>query len=170
MASSHEILELHIIRHGKSSWDYERIGDIDRPLTERGIDNAYLMAQRFYSSYSMPDLMLTSPAIRAMHTAIIFARVLRVPFDRLSVHDTIFASGEKKVFDLISKTPPQVKRLMLFGHNPALTNLANMFLQKKIVNIPTVGIVTLQFNAPDWSEITPMNLTREYFDYPKRII
>jgi len=162
------LLELHIVRHGKSSWDYPHIADIDRPLTERGIENAHQMAQRFLANYHTPDLIITSSAARAVHTCLIFARILHVPFEQITINDLIYNGTDDEILGMIHSTPPGVKRLMIFGHNPAFTDLANRFLQHKIDNLPTAGIVSLHFNAPDWLEINRGNMVSEFFDFPKR--
>lgn len=169
MAVENQLLELHLVRHGKSSWDYQNISDIDRPLTQRGIENALQMAERFLASYSAPEMLITSPAARAVHTCLIFARTLRVPFEQIAINEIIYSHGDEEIIDLIRSTAPRIKRLMIFGHNPAFTDLANQFLHQKIDNIPTAGIVSLHFNAADWSEIGTSSLVTEFFDYPKRI-
>ena len=78
---------LHIIRHGKSSWDFEGISDIDRPLSPRGINNAYLMAKKLSERKVVPDLFMTSPANRALYTAIIFSRVMKFPYEKIVIED-----------------------------------------------------------------------------------
>ena len=70
---------LFIVRHGKSSWDYETVKDIDRPLGERGIHDAEKVAGRLRKSGRKPELMISSPATRALHTATIFQRILEIP-------------------------------------------------------------------------------------------
>ncbi|MFN8207548.1 MAG: histidine phosphatase family protein, partial [Bacteroidales bacterium] len=110
-----DLLELHLVRHGKSSWEYSQTADIDRPLTERGIENATAMAKRFFAGYPIPDLIYTSPAIRAMHTAIIFARNLHLPFSSVRISEIIYTSDEEGLLDMIRDLPPIHKRLMIFG-------------------------------------------------------
>jgi phosphohistidine phosphatase len=164
-----DLLELHLVRHGKSSWEYSQTADIDRPLTERGIENATAMAKRFFAGYPIPDVIYTSPAIRALHTAVIFARNLHLPFSCIRISENIYTSDEEGLLDLIRDLPPLYKRLMFFGHNPTFTDLANHFLRQKIDNLPTAGMVSMAFNAPDWNAVSPGTLVSEYFDYPKKI-
>jgi phosphohistidine phosphatase len=164
-----DLLELHLVRHGKSSWEYSQTADIDRPLTERGIENATAMAKRFFAGYTIPDVIITSPAIRALHTAVIFARTLHLPFSSIQISENIYTSDEEGLLEMIRNLPPLYTRLMFFGHNPTFTDLANHFLRQKIDNLPTAGMVSMAFNAPDWNAITPGTLVSEYFDYPKKI-
>ena len=67
---------LHVVRHAKSSWDYDGIADIDRTLKSKGIRSAYEISRKMKLSQQLPQLIISSPAIRALHTAVIFARVL----------------------------------------------------------------------------------------------
>ena len=72
------IKKLYIVRHGKSTWDYESTSDIDRPLKERGIKDAYSMSERLLDKIQIPELIISSNAIRALHTATIFARTFKL--------------------------------------------------------------------------------------------
>ncbi|HRW63075.1 MAG TPA: histidine phosphatase family protein [Bacteroidales bacterium] len=161
------IKNLYIVRHGKASWDYGNISDIDRPLKERGINDSYTMAIRLRARNQIPDLLLSSPAIRALHTATIFAREFDLDERKLEIRNDLYMSGKTNIIDIIRKTNDNVSSLMIFGHNPGFTDLANYFLINKIDNLPTTGIVTLKFELNSWEEIHPKKCTESDFDYPK---
>ena len=63
---------LYIVRHAKSSWKYEGVDDIDRPLKERGIKDAHFLSKHLSKKIKRPDVFLSSSANRALHTAVIF--------------------------------------------------------------------------------------------------
>lgn len=159
---------LHIVRHAKSSWDYDNISDIDRPLKLKGIKNAYEMARRIKIRNTLPELMITSPANRAIHTAIIFARVFEFPLSKVIVEENLYATEEDSIIDIIKKTDNSVPSLMIFGHNPELTNFANIFVKNTIDNISTAGIVSLVFDIDNWKDISKKKLISELFDFPKK--
>ena len=159
---------LHIARHAKSSWDYEDISDIDRPLNPRGINNAYLMARRFTERNKLPDLIITSPANRALHTAVIYTRVLKLSWDKIVLNDNIYMGNAEEIIQLIESTDNKHNNIMVFGHNPTFTALANHFLKDQIDNIPTAGIVSLNFKENTWENIGNASPQKAYFDYPKR--
>ena len=142
---------LHIVRHGKSSWDYAGISDIDRPLILKGITNNYHMAERTFQKYGKVDLIYSSPANRAIHTAIIFAKLIRLNSSYIRIKDELYESSFGSIFNIIENTPSDINCLMIFGHNPEFTNLVNLFLPDNIDNLPTSGVVTLQFDLTDWS-------------------
>lgn len=159
--------QLHITRHGKSSWDYPDIADIDRPLNPRGIRNSYTMAGRLQKLGVRPDLMVSSPATRALSTAVIFMRVLKLPPGILKIDEAIYHGDLEDLTGIITSTPAGHSCLMLFGHNPAFTVLANRFLVESIDNIPTAGIVSLTFETEDWKTVEQTPPEKEAFDYPK---
>jgi phosphohistidine phosphatase len=158
---------LSIVRHAKSSWKYDNVLDIDRPLKNRGIRNAYEMADD-YKHGAKPDLIITSPANRAIHTAIIFARIINYPLGNIIINESIYAGYLEVLLNLIGKSDNTVNTLMLVGHNPTFNELANYFLKKPIDNIPTAGIVTLTFETGDWKKISKDNLKKNSFIYPDK--
>jgi phosphohistidine phosphatase SixA len=85
--------ELFIVRHAKSSWDLENISDIDRPLSLRGIRNAYEMARHLKIERNIPELFISSPANRALHTATIFLNVFELLFDKLKIDNRLYGLG-----------------------------------------------------------------------------
>ena len=159
---------LHIVRHGKSSWDFENLSDIDRPLSPRGIDNAYLMARKLSERKVVPDLFLTSPANRALYTAIIFARILKFPYDKIHISDAIYSGSTDELVKLIRSRDNSVSQLLIFGHNPAFTSLANHLMNKNLDNIPTAGIVSLTYEIESWDQVGKTDPGKDFFDYPKR--
>jgi phosphohistidine phosphatase len=160
--------ELFIVRHAKSSWDLDNISDIDRPLSLRGIHNAYEMARRLKIERNIPELFITSPANRALHTAAIFINVFELPYDKLKIDTRIYGHGIQEILAIIKEQPPEVKKLIIFGHNPDFTELARIFTKKPIFEIPTCGVVLFTFNCSNWPEIGKETLVSEFIDSPKK--
>jgi phosphohistidine phosphatase len=158
---------LHIVRHGKSSWDLPGVSDFDRPLLEKGISNSYTLAQRLCDKYGKTDLIITSPANRALHTAIILARVSKIDLKNIQINENLYDCETSTVIDIIEETNSDIKNLIIVGHNPSFTNLANLYLPDYIDNIPTSGIVTLRFNTKKWSIIDIAPVFSE-IDFPKK--
>ncbi|MFC2137121.1 histidine phosphatase family protein [Bacteroidota bacterium] len=161
--------KLLIVRHGKSDWSQEELEDIDRPLKLRGINNAYNMANRLANQNIIPEYIISSPANRALHTAIIFMRVLNISLDKITINKNLYFSSIDEILKEIHSIENEVSSIMLFGHNPTFTNFANKFIKNQIDNIPTSGVVILDFNVKKWDSINRNNLSDEYFDYPKNI-
>jgi phosphohistidine phosphatase len=162
------IKTLYIARHGKSSWDFENIADIDRPLSIRGVNNAYTMAERLRVKGMIPELLLSSPASRALHTAIIYIRTLDLPWESLKINERIYYDSANEIVETIEQTDDHYSSMMVIGHNPAFTELANSLLQQPVDNIPTAGIVTIVFPTGQWKSIRKVKSEKEDFDYPKK--
>ncbi len=158
---------LHIVRHAKASWDYEGTADIDRTLKSKGIRNAYAISRKLKLTNLMPDKIFTSPANRALHTAVIFARVLEYPLSEVSISNLLYESSVDKIVDMIRNTDDKYKSVMIFGHNPDFTDVANAFLKNQ-VDIPTSGVVTLVFNATSWNDINKNNLDKNIINFPDK--
>jgi len=159
---------LYIVRHGKSDRDFNDVPDYDRPLKERGIVDSYKMASVLLQKKITPQLFITSPAIRAMHTAMIFARILKFPLKNIIVNYDLYMSSENKYLEIIKDTDNSIDSLMIFGHNPSFTDLANYFLHDKIEEIPTSGVVGIKFENDSWKNSAKFKPIEYFFDYPKK--
>lgn len=158
---------LSIVRHAKSSWDYDDISDMDRHLKIRGVRDAYDMARREKIERRFPELLISSPAIRALHTATIFMKVYALKFSRLKVDSRLYGSGYSVIKKVIGDQDENIKRLMIFGHNPDVSEIATILSGKSFVDLPTCGLFRIAFDAPDWKSISAQNVLDTYFDYPK---
>ena len=159
---------LYIVRHGKSNQDFTNVPDYERPLKERGVNDSYKMASIMLQKKGIPQLIISSPAIRALHTAMIFARILKYPLNKVNVNNTLYMSSATDYLEIIKETDDSIDSLMLFGHNPSFTDLANHFLHDKIYDIPTSGIVGLKFETDLWKNISTLKPLEYFFDYPKK--
>jgi phosphohistidine phosphatase len=159
--------ELYIVRHGKAISDYYKISDIDRPLKEKGITDSLNMANRLLAKDIIPEKIISSSAIRAFHSASIFCRVFDISVEKIQLEEQFYLSGTSPLLEIISNTESNIKSLMIFGHNPTFTDLANFFLNNKIDNMPTSGIVGIRFKTDLWSGISKENAHLLFFDYPK---
>jgi phosphohistidine phosphatase len=161
--------KLYIVRHAKSSWDYEDISDIDRPLSLRGINDAGLMADRLKSRRNIPSLIMTSPACRALHTATIFARTFNLPWEQLRIVEKMYPGSVDDMLKILEKVENSYPSVMIFGHNPAFTEFANYFLSQPVDNVPTAGVVALNFPGDNWKDLKHLQPVIEDFDFPKKV-
>ncbi len=159
---------LYIIRHGKSSWDNEGLDDIDRPLTQRGIRNAGEIAERFLRKSLNPQLILSSPANRALNTALIMSKIWDVSPENLQIHDPLYLADVSEIEQVVSSAPAEITDLAIFGHNPSFTMYANLFLASPLDNLPTAGAVVVTLESEEWDGIERRHVKGTYVDYPKR--
>ncbi|MCD6201929.1 MAG: histidine phosphatase family protein [Bacteroidales bacterium] len=162
--------ELFLVRHAKSDWNNMDLTDIDRPLKNRGIRDALLMGEYILKEYPIPDKILTSPACRAFHTAILFSRAMKSSGRKIRVEDDMYLASYGKMESLVRNTEDEVGCLMLVGHNPGITDLANFFIEEFIHNIPTSGFVFFRFDTSAWKKIATSNLISHQIHYPKEVL
>jgi phosphohistidine phosphatase len=158
---------LFLIRHAKSSWGDTALPDEDRPLNDRGRRDAPKMGERLAKRDVKPDLILSSPAMRALKTAEIIAKKLDYRRKDIVVDDRLYAVGADDLLDVIHKLGDKLDRVMLFGHNPELTELAHR-LSSKITHMPTCAVAEFTFDAKSWSKIGKVKPAKVALDYPKR--
>ena len=159
---------LYIIRHGKSSWDYYGLEDIDRPLANRGIRNAAEMAERLDAAGLVPGLIFSSPASRALNTALIMSKSWGLGPEQLQIHELLYDAYLKEIRQVVERAPAENTDLAIFGHNPSFTAYANSFLELPLDNLPTAGVVIVTLESESWEGIGRKHVKETYVDYPKR--
>jgi phosphohistidine phosphatase len=159
---------LYLCRHAKSSWADAGMDDFDRPLNERGQRNAPFMAKMFKERGEPVDLIVSSPANRAITTARSFATTLGLSGDRFWEERAIYLAERGTLAHLVNGLPGHADRVMLFGHNPGFTDVVNHLSDAGIANLPTCGIVRIDFAVNEWQHIIKGSGTLVWFDHPKR--
>jgi len=142
---------LHIVRHGKALQEFVQIQDDDRPLIVKGIHNNIVVAKKFVAKHPVPDLIISSYAARALQTAHIFARVMHYPHEKIKANEELYLHGDKEIYNILENLPDEIESVMIVGHNPDLTDVANRF-SARIGEISTSGVVTVRFETSRWSD------------------
>jgi len=145
--------ELVILRHAKSNRTY-RVDDIHRPLLEQGIARIEEVAHQKSSFFQDADIILSSPANRALHTAIIMMHELRIPFENLRVDRYLYTFSGASVVDYIYGLDDRWSKVVLVGHNPAFTEVINHFSSPGINHLRTAGLAKITFEEELWHELS----------------
>jgi phosphohistidine phosphatase len=157
--------KLYIIRHAKSSWSDLELNDFERALSKRGKANAPMMGERLKKKGVMPDIIISSPAKRAKSTAEMIAK--EVGYEKKVLFDeNIYESSVDELRKILTCINDENSTAFLFGHNPELNMLVDYYV-KFYENIPTCGVVEIEFACESWAEIEPKNAKLISFDYPK---
>ena len=160
--------ELFVIRHAKSSWSNPSLTDFDRPLNDRGLHDAPMMAKVLKEEGIVPDQIVSSSANRAKSTAQYIANGLGIDESSLVFKREIYEASYSTLLDLINNFDDRYKRIFIFGHNPTFTYLAERLGGEYIGNLPTCGIVGLRFELDSWKMVSAGSGSQFYYDYPKR--
>lgn len=160
---------LYLCRHAKSSWAVPGQADHERPLNERGLRDAPDMACRFKERAEPLDLIVTSDANRALTTARAFATELGISGDRFLVEPHLYHSNPPTIARIACALPDGAASAMLFGHNPGFSEAVDYFAGDGPGDMPTCGLVRIDFDADHWREVSRGTGTLVWFDYPKRV-
>lgn len=160
--------KLVIIRHAKSSWKFPELKDMERPLNKRGIKDAPLMAKVLKKIAPGPDLIISSPAVRAMEIAKVIASKLDYSKKKILNEPVLYFHSENEIIDLVKALDNKYKLIFLVGHNPVFTELVNVLSNSSIDNLPTSGAFGIQFDCENWSEVARGKGKEIFFEFPKK--
>lgn len=156
---------LVLVRHAKSSWNHLDLDDFDRPLNDRGKHDAPEMAKRLKKTPFRPELLVSSPAKRALSTARKFARVFDLEKDEIIRIPELYHASSEKILKRIHSLPEEIQKVALFGHNPGLSDFVSQYSSFQIANMPTASIVVLEISH--WSDFGKKPAAVKWYDYPK---
>ncbi len=159
---------LFVVRHAKSSWDFPELDDHDRPLNKRGLKNAPEMGRRLARKNLKADLIVTSTATRAAHTAKIVADELSYSKSKISEDPQLYHASIPDIMACIQSTRNEVMTLIIFGHNPGFTDFVNYLTDSEIYNIPTCGVAEINFDVAVWGQVGKGLGRLISMDYPKK--
>ena len=158
---------LYLMRHAKSSCSFDTLKDQERPLNDRGRDDAPLMGQALAEREVELDLIVSSPAVRALSTAALVAKTLNHSPEQLRVIEAIYEADVHELLAVVHGLPDEAADVLLVGHNNTLTDFANVLSPSEIPSMPTASIVCLKFKTEHWAEVARENAEYYFFDKPK---
>jgi phosphohistidine phosphatase len=158
---------LTLVRHAKSSRDYPDLSDFERPLNPRGRKDAPAIATRLRKAGIKPQLMVSSPATRAIATARLFAEELNMHLDEIVLNPHIYEASAWTLMHIVRSFPSETVDIMMFGHNPGLSNFAHELAKCEFDELPTCGVVRIELPTKGWSLIQPGSGKVIAYEVPK---
>lgn len=158
---------LYLIRHAKSSWSFD-LDDHDRPLGQRGRKSVFKMGKYAKSHIIAPSLIISSTASRAFYTALHLADFWDYPEDKIMLSNRLYHCSTQDIEGILGGFDNE-DSIAIVGHNPTFTQFNNHFSDKQIDNIPTCGIVGLQFDINSWKEVMIGEAKQLFYYTPKGI-
>ena len=126
---------LFIVRHAKSSWKYEGIKDIDRPLKKRGINDAYLISKELQKKIETPSVFVSSCANRALHTAMIFSYAFNYPLANLKISKSLYSFSDGYLIKTVKALDNGFDSAIIFSHDHGISDFVNKFGNKQIHHV-----------------------------------
>ena len=148
---------LYIVRHAKSSWKYESVKDIDRPLKERGINDAHLLSKYLAGEIQRPDVFLSSSANRALHTAVIFCENFGYPLSNLKIKRQLYSFSDGYLVKTVKALDDSFSSAIVFSHDHGINSFVNKFGNKPIAHVTTCGVIGIEFDTKHWKDIKKGN-------------
>ncbi|MEO8117630.1 MAG: histidine phosphatase family protein [Bacteroidota bacterium] len=158
---------LFLVRHAKSSHAINGQRDIERSLSERGMEDANKMAKRLFSKNFSFDALISSPAIRAFTTCNIFAKVFNLQPANIIIENKLYEAGSETFYEVVKNTDDHFSGIALFSHNPGISYFAQSLTDKKIDGMPTCGVFGVEADIDSWKDFEQADKTFCYFDFPK---
>lgn len=162
---------VYIVRHGKSSWENPDLPDHFRKLLPVGEERTKKIAKHLRTKFVNPELIISSSATRALDTTKIIAKELHYPLDQININSTFYKADRDEILEMLNNLPDEVNSAMIVGHNPALTDLVNSFLEpeNQIGNLPTSAVAAFKFRTEHWEEIDTAKRHLELLATPKEL-
>ena len=157
---------LYFVRHAKSSWKYD-LSDHQRPLKRRGVEDANHIGKYLKARAVTIDHIASSDARRASATAVTIAGYLSYKESDIEFRNDLYDFSGDQVDRFIRNLDDLHHKVMLFGHNPAFTLLANEKGTIYLENLPTAGVVAIQFDTNSWQNCNKG--TTLFTIFPKQI-
>lgn len=161
---------LILVRHAKSSWGEAGIDDFDRPLNQRGKNDAPLMAKRLKDKKIDVDVFISSTAKRALRTAKYFAEEFDLDKKEIEQLSKLYGASVTAFLEVVNGINDKHKVAILFSHNPGITEFANTLTNIHIDNMPTCSIFAVQADTDKWVDFVRSEKKFLFFDYPKNLL
>ena len=160
---------LYIVRHAKAVLKSSDKNDVKRPLMLKGEINTKFVTNYLLAHNIKVDLIISSHAVRSLQTAKLYAAAFRYPEESIRVDTQLYYSGIEAIFNQFYDIPDHVKSVLIVGHNPYITKFANYFIEDKIENLPTSGLIAIDFLINKWQKITKAERKENLRLFPKII-
>ncbi len=160
---------LYLVRHAEAIPDDIGVNDFKRLLSKAGRDDAQAMGKRLCEKAISPDLLVSSPADRDIETAHIFAQKLGYPRHKILLKEGIYDAADERLGEVIRGLDDFHNTVMLFGHEPALSQFANFLMQNSETELPAAGVVGISLDIPCWRDIAKGTGMLILFDFPVHV-
>ena len=159
---------LYLVRHAKASDSVSP--DLIRPLVANGMIDAARMGRHLGSKMQGIDLILTSHSERTQMTAQVFCEQLGIDNKIVKVEEDLYESSPKHYLIALSKVSDNMDSVMIVGHNPSISYLAEYLTGEEIGSMPTCAVIGMTFDNFTWAEVTKKTGKMIFYDSPDGIL
>jgi phosphohistidine phosphatase len=145
---------LYLLRHAQSAEKHPGQHDKERELTPQGVRDALTIGAHLYGQKIFSDLILSSTANRAKHTAELLADASKMEPEKIQLEEELYTASVRTFLELINQLEDTFNAVMCVGHNPVISYLAEYLTKAEIGDMPPAGLVMIQFQTHHWKEVT----------------
>lgn len=156
-----------LVRHAKSSWAHPQMRDFDRPLNDRGLNDAPMMGKLMHDLGLIPDLILSSTAERAHTTAYLFAQQLQIDPETIALRDELYHAPPATFYEVLQQLNDQFNTVYVFAHNNGISEFAALQEVALIDEMPTCAVFAFQVMTDRWIDFKNAPKKFLLFDRPK---
>jgi phosphohistidine phosphatase len=160
------VKRLTVVRHAKANWGGANTSDFDRALSKIGEMGATLMGKRLAAHLAQPDLVLSSPAKRAADTALKVAEEMGLNFKSVMLEPKLYGAEAGDILDIVQQIDSQHEQVIIFGHNPGVSDLGRYLTNKTTETLPPGGAYCIDFDIASWAELAPGSGKLVFVDHP----
>ena len=158
---------LTLVRHGNAEWKDSSRDDFQRPLNKRGMKETDSIARRMLELDWAPELLIASTAARTHTTAEIIAKVLSPK--RVQFEERLYLAPVSEILNVIRETGPLVTHLMLVGHNPGISEAAQLLAPNETHELSTACACSIVFRMSTWSDVTTGKAIESSYEAPSML-
>ena len=163
--------KLIFVRHGKAEDPAAEISDFERSLAIKGKTISRQIARDLKEIEHSPGILITSPAFRALETAIIFSQEFGIQQEKIILNSGLYHKMNfNYLHEILSVINEDSDSVTFFGHNPSFTEMAGVLCRGGCDFIPKSGVIGISFNITRWQEIKRNSGKIEYFLKPEKTL
>ncbi len=151
------VKNLFLIRHAESAEPSANQRDIERELTPKGYRDAPRVGRYLFEQQWLPDVILSSSAQRAVATAELLAEQLKFDTSKIKYSEDVYQASVRSLLNIIAEQKDMYNQIIVVGHNPVLTYLAEYLSGEEIGNMVACGVAHIQFEIESWAEVSKDN-------------
>lgn len=154
------------MRHGHAGWQRTGQSDLDRELSELGLDEAEIMGKRLAQLGECPDLIASSCAQRALTTAEMLCSYIGYPADKILQDESLYLANMQQLQNFIRRQRDENRTVLVVGHNPGLTDFAKFIANQPVTGLTTCGLLAINLSLPAWTELAEATGKIDYVEGP----
>lgn len=160
---------LYLVRHAKTQRDSIDNTDFSRELADRGLRDSSLIGAYCKQNNYHIDMLISSPASRALATAELIAQQMDYNPDNIHTNEELYMASIRTFLQVINQLKDEWNSVMIVSHNPSVTYLGEYVSNAEVGDIPTGAIMKIRFDIGSWAEVSQNIGLLEDFISPRMI-